>query len=117
MSAASGVLRGSRKQAKDRADGQCEVFVQVSERWRRCPGWGDLIVYLLPPERGGKHLDKAWEDHHLLVCCKIHARRFEECPDDPELARLSIQGEVAWVDRRPVYHGPDPYLSERYGAS
>lgn len=106
--------QGPYRQAKVRADGQCEVMVQrgMASGWIRCPGWGSEIHYLLPVERGAKWLDKAWECYHLLVCCRHHSRS----EHDPEIARLAIEGTVAWVEHRPFYQGPDEYLSERYGA-
>lgn len=104
------------RQAKLRADGQCEVFVQVSHLWTRCPGWGQEVHHTLPRSRGGLILDEYRESYALLVCCRKHHLWAHQHPADAYEVGLLIDGYVTTrIDGRPFYIGSDRYLSERYG--
>ena len=105
------------KRARRRAEGQCEVLIQFGYQWNRCPGFADDVHHMLPRSRGGLILDKAHEEYHLVVLCRVHHQQIHENPHDAEVRSLTIEGRVMTdkLTGRPRYIGPDRYLSRKYG--
>jgi hypothetical protein len=83
--------------------------------WTRC-GRGPIEVHhALKRSRGG-HLLDAYTDYHLIAVCHMHHRQAEEENDWD--AGLILPGYVITdsITGRPVYTGPDEYLSKEFGA-
>jgi hypothetical protein len=64
--------------------------------------------------RGGKILDDAGETYHHLYLCREH---HNVAHSEPAFDNgLLIMGYVTThLDGKPLYQGPDSYLSEHYG--
>lgn len=103
------------KRARKRADGQCEVLIPHHYLWDRCPGFATDVHHMLPRSRGGALLDRAYEDYHLVVCCRHHHDMIHANPHDAEVRGLTIEGFVVPRGRRPYYTGPDWFLRRKYG--
>lgn len=99
-----------------RSFGRCEAFVSVGDGHPyRCQNRATDIHHLLTKGRGGANLDKVGEVYHLIHLC----RECHQSADGGEAydGGMLIQGSVTW-DRfynKPVYTGPDDYLTKRYG--
>jgi hypothetical protein len=105
------------KQARERADGQCEVMVRHGYLWVRCPGFASDVHHMLPRARGGLLLDAHREAYHLVVLCRPHHHLIHTNPRAAEVAGLTIEGRVITNKStgRLRYLGPDWYLSRKYG--
>jgi len=105
---------------------RCEAMVRMTsppgsvQRHRGmyvcCGKEGAELHHKLTRARGGLILDEAGETyHHLYLCREHHAVAHDQgrAFDSGLLIRGSV---VTGPDGRPVYTGPDEYLSEHYGA-
>lgn len=108
-----------RKLLAERSGYQCEAMEDRHGRgiYARC--WGTPVEahHLLTKARGGRNLDLMDEIYHLIHLCRKH----HSLADGEEAYEggLLIEGYVTWEknSRRPVYVGPDLYLTERYGSN
>jgi hypothetical protein len=65
--------------------------------------------------RGGKILDKAGETYHLMWLCREH-HSYAHDNGDAIKGGLLLEGFViTHQDGRPLYVGPDDYLTKTYG--
>lgn len=83
---------------------------------QRCSNPATEIHHMLTKARGGRALDQANETYHLLhLCSPCH--RASDGAEAYEGGFL-IEGSAIWdsLTQRPVYTGPDEYLSKEYGA-
>jgi hypothetical protein len=97
------------EKVRKRSGGNCEAMITFNSAgpWMRCWGGPVEVHHVLPRSRGGKILDEAGEDYHLMaMCARCHHRAHE--------GELMIEGYVITENGRPVYTGPDHYLSARY---
>lgn len=86
----------------------------TSGTWRRCGSTATEVHHLLTKARGGRNLDRVGETYHLIHLCNACHRLCDG--QDAYDGGMLIEGEVTW-DRlwnRPVYRGPDEYLSMKY---
>jgi hypothetical protein len=70
---------------------------------------------MLLRSRGGKNLDYEGETYHLIhLCSRCHGQAHSDYESG-----LIIEGSVQWdhLLGRPVYTGPDEYLSKHYPQS
>lgn len=103
-----------------RSHGRCEALVTLPQStgaeptWVRCFDWATDIHHMLTKARGGDVLDQMHETYHLIHLC----RRCHRLSDgaDAYAGGILIEGQVSWdpLARRPVYTGPDPYLTLTY---
>jgi hypothetical protein len=103
--------------ARERSDGRCEVMVSTGLIWDRCPHDATDVHHALPRSRGGLLLDLAKESYHLICVCRGHHSLAHGNPTKAIYSGLTIEGFVV-TDKntlRPVYTGPDHFLSQRYG--
>lgn len=100
-----------------RSGGRCEAMIRLPRAWTRCGKQGVDVHHALKRSRGGHLLDVVGETYHLVALCRAHHRQAER-ENDWE-AGLIISGYVSidMITGRPVYTGPDTYLTERYGAN
>lgn len=73
------------------------------------------LHHKLTRARGGLILDKAGETyHHLWLCREHHMLAHDE--ETAFASGLLIRGSVTtFTDGKPLYTGPDEYLTEKYG--
>lgn len=109
---------------KARSGGHCEAVVILPSTWAperfqiasvvsRCGKTPVETHHRLTRGRGGVHLDHVAESYHLMHLC----RRCHAVAHDAELAfeaGLLIEGRVTLENDRPVYRGPDEYLTKHY---
>lgn len=101
-----------------RAGGRCEAEIDhgwQKSLWSRCTNQASDVHHMLTKARGGENLDKVWETYHLIALCRnCHDRCMGSEAYEGEML---IKGYVTWdrLARRPVYNGPDEYLSKKYG--
>ena len=93
----------------------CEAMILVGTTWSRCWMTPVEVHHMITRARGGAALDRAGETYHLIALCP----RCHRASDGGEAYEggLLIEGSVIW-DRarsRPVYTGPDDYLTRKYG--
>lgn len=111
------INRAQRDKVMARSDGFCEAMIKIDRVWTRCWTTPVEIHHLLTRARGGNALDMVDEDYHLIALCHVcHGL------SDGEMAysgNLLIEGYATWnaALQRPVYVGPDKYLTEKYGAA
>jgi hypothetical protein len=99
----------------------CEALVLTQGVGRRpmyvaCGALRPDLHHKLTRGRGGMVLDKAGETYHHMWLCRDHhsvAHDQGSAFDNGLLIRGSV---VTGPDGRPVYTGPDTYLSRKYGA-
>lgn len=105
----------ARKTVHDRSDRMCEAMIRVGHVWTRCGLQPVELHHLLTRARGGDALDRVGETYHLIALCHLCHRNADG--GDAYLGDLLIEGYAAWDDQlnRPVYTGPDKYLSTTYG--
>lgn len=107
-----------RQAVYERSGGRCEAA--VDERGHpdhRCLNKAEEIQHALPRSRGGYLLDAVpGEIYHLIHLCRPHHRWAERERAIAYTTDLLIAGDVNWdkLTQRPVYRGPDPYLSKEY---
>jgi hypothetical protein len=111
------VIDVDRQAVKKRSGGQCEAEVQIFGLRGRCPNQAVEIHHRLTKGRGGRDLDRVkGEIYHLIHLCKMHHKRADgqQAYDEDML----IRGHVMWdkLKNRPVYSGPDKYLTKKYPA-
>lgn len=107
----------ARREIYLRSDEQCEAMVLAGNTgiYTRCWGRPVEIHHLLTRARGGNILDQHGETYHLIALCPEHHRMSDG--GDAYAGGLLIDGYVSTDNRgRPVYHGSDVELSERYPA-
>lgn len=102
---------------------RCEAMVSMEiprGRYRQvmfvCCGRENAdLHHKLTRARGGIILDIAHETyHHIYLCREHHNLAHDE--DKAYAAGLLIRGSVTThLDGRPLYCGPDEYLTEHYG--
>jgi hypothetical protein len=98
-----------------RSGERCESMLALDDRghWTRC-GRGPIHVHhMLRRSQGGDLLDD-FTDHHLIALCPWHHQEVHKGNGDGML----ITGYVITdsITGRPVYTGPDEYLSKEFGA-
>lgn len=100
---------------------RCEAMVLITSSSRpdglyfACGEEPAELHHKVTRARGGLILDAFGETHHQMWLCRKHHDRAH---DEPALENgLLIAGSVVThpMDGRPLYHGPDDYLTERYG--
>lgn len=106
-----------RESVYKRASNQCEAMMWVDTIWTRCGMRPLEIHHRLKRSQGGGTLDKAGEIYHLVGLCPIHHRQAHSL--GAYEADLLISGDVIWddIEQRPVYRGPDKFLSKKYPPS
>jgi hypothetical protein len=65
--------------------------------------------------RGGLILDDAGEDYHLIRLCREHHNVAHDTGSAFANGLLIHGYVITGVDGRPLYTGPDQYLTEHYG--
>jgi hypothetical protein len=101
---------------------RCEAMVLVKGMMRR-PDKGMYVMcgkqpahlhHKLTRARGGLLLDAVHETYHLMYLCPDHHVDAHDAPafDNGLLIRGSV---TTTTDGRPLYTGPDEYLTEHYG--
>jgi len=104
-----------RRRVLQRSHGLCEALVELKPGyWTRCYDRAIEIHHILKRSRGGDVLDRVNEIYHLAhLCGRCH--RSSEGQDAYE-GGLLIAGQVTWdhIHQRPVYTGPDEYLTLTY---
>lgn len=97
----------------------CEAMIQLgneySGTWTRCGRRPTELHHRLTRARGGLILDRAGEKYHLMNLCHQHHKDAHDLGTAIE-AGLLLEGYVVTENGRPVYSGPDEYLSRRYGS-
>ena len=108
------ITKRQREELYLRSDGRCEAMVKTERVWTRCWKMPIEIHHLLTRARGGHILDREGETYHLICLCSEHHAMSDG--GDAYAGNLLIDGYVT-TDRngRPVYHGSDIELKERYG--
>jgi len=100
------------EKARKRSEGRCEAMIRLNDDdvWTRCWGGPVDIHHMLTKARGGRVLDDAGEDYHLIACCRV-------CHNGAHNSNgLEIDGYViTGADGSPVYSGTDEYLTAKYG--
>lgn len=104
-----------RRSIGTRSRGRCEAFIQLQTGYpARCSQPATDIHHLLTKARGGRALDRAGEIYHLIHLC----RECHQAADGAEAYKygLLIEGSAIWSNilGRPIYTGPDSYLSNTY---
>lgn len=99
---------------KARSGGICEAFIVTQMGAFRCGAKATEIHHMLTKGRGGEHLDPFTHYHLLHMCSDDH--RASDGGDAYE-GGLLIEGSVQWdkLEDRPIYTGPDPFLSKYFG--
>lgn len=113
---ASRVLKDeSRSKVLLRSDRMCEAMIANAGVWSRCWQAPVEVHHLLTRARGGALLDRVGEDYHLIALCHWHHTQSDG--EQAYLTGLLISGTVSWHNRedRPLYTGPDEYLTAIYG--
>ena len=105
----------TRKFVYERSGRLCEAFIEEDGFAYRCdkPANGG-IHHMLTKARGGEHLDRFTHYHLIHLCSECH-----RASDGAEAYEggLLIEGRVE-VDRltgKPIYVGPDEFLSTYFG--
>lgn len=110
------ITSNQRQKLSGRSDDMCEAMVRIKPGvYARCGVSPVEAHHLLTRARGGGALDRAGEIYHLIHLCRFcHAKADGE---EAYEGKLLIEGYATWNDalHRPVYEGPDIYLSEKYG--
>lgn len=103
-----------RRALKERSGGQCEALIAAGRTYARCWKMPVEHHHRMTKARGGRLLDAVDEIYHLIDLCHLHHTLADG--DEAYEGNLLIPGYVGWdkIHDRPVYSGPDPYLSERY---
>lgn len=65
--------------------------------------------------RGGLLLDKVGETHHQMYLCREHHNMAHDTGTAFERGLLIHGYVITGTDGRPMYTGPDEYLTEHYG--
>lgn len=94
--------------------GSCEALIEIEDRWVRC--WQQPLEthHLITRGRGGKVLDKAGETYHLMKLCHEHHMQAHDQAQAFERGLLLPGSVVTGPYGKPVYTGPDEYLSKKY---
>ena len=99
---------------------RCEAMVAVTSASGRrgyvmCGETGAHLHHRLTRARGGLLLDQVGETYHQMRLCPIHHAYAHDNAGAIE-GGLLLEGRViSGPDGRPVYTGPDEYLSRTYG--
>jgi hypothetical protein len=95
---------------------RCEALLMTTTgRYTPCGMEDADLHHKLTRARGGLILDEAKEDYHRMYLCREHHDVAHDTGTAYE-AGLLIHGYViTGVDGRPLYTGPDEYLTEKYG--
>ncbi len=102
-----------RKKIHERSDSMCEAMVPTTGSvYTRCWAKPIEIHHLLTRARGGNILDRVGETYHLIALCPKHHRMSDG--GDAYQGGLLIDGYVTSEGRRPIYHGSDPQLRQKY---
>lgn len=93
----------------------CEAMLEVAGVWTRCWRTPVEIHHMLTKARGGEALDRAEETYHLIALCPTCHRASDG--GSAYEGGLLIEGSAIWdrTNNRPVYTGPDEYLTRKYG--
>lgn len=107
-----------RRKVIKRSRGMCEMMIDhgVGLGAHRCNNMASDIHHMLTKARGGRALDRVEETYHLLHLC----RECHTASDGAEAYQggFLIEGSASWdsLHDKPVYTGPDEYLTKTYGA-
>lgn len=109
------ITKAMREQLYERSGMACEAMVATkSGVYARCWAKPVEVHHLLTRARGGGILDQAGETYHLICLCNKHHQMSDG--GDAYEGGLLIDGYVMTGPRgRPIYHGSDIELTERYG--
>lgn len=102
---------------------RCEAMVAVQKKGRKyyevmfvqCGKENAELHHKVTRARGGILLDIAGETYHQLYLCREHhnmAHDEGKAFDNGLLIRGSV---TTHLDGKPLYQGPDEYLTEKYG--
>jgi len=91
----------------------CEAMVKINGRYHVCRNEPAHKHHRLTRARGGLILDEVGETYHQLWLCGEH-HTYAHGNDHAYEAGLLLRGSVVSVAGRPVYTGPDEYLSQKY---
>jgi hypothetical protein len=98
---------------------RCEAMVEIVGRTKTnyipCGVEGADLHHKITRARGGKILDAAGEKYHLLYLCREHHNIAHDTDTAYERGLLIHGYVITGVDGRPLYTGPDAYLTEHYG--
>ena len=99
---------------------RCEAMVLITSAprpkglYHQCGKEPADLHHKLTRARGGLILDEAGETYHHLYLCREHHNIAHSEPAFDN--GLLVRGYVTThVDGRPLYVGPDAYLTEHYG--
>lgn len=102
---------------------RCEAMVLIKTGSRPdgtywCCGKEDAeLHHKLTRARGGLLLDAVHETYHQIYLCREHHDRAHDEGSAFDAGLLIRGSVVSGIDGRPIYTGPDEYLTEHYGAS
>lgn len=89
---------------------------EITDRYVPCGALPAHLHHKLTRARGGLILDNAGETYHQMWLCPKH-HDIAHDTDTAFDAGLLIRGLVTTGPTgKPVYQGPDEYLSEKYGS-
>lgn len=100
-----------REKVMERSGGMCEAMIRLPRTWTRCGKSPVEDHHMLTRARGGLVLDEVGETYHHLALCPYHHRMVDDAGVG---SGLIIKGTVRSEAGRPVYFGPDGYLSQKY---
>jgi len=113
---------------RTRSGGHCEAMVMVEpihhpelaghlvSGFTRCGRTPVETHHRLTRGRGGADLDHVGESYHLMHLCRRCHMLAHDTASAFETGML-IEGSVVIENERPVYRGPDVYLSKTYGGT
>jgi len=102
---------------------RCEAMVSVEKprgRYRQvmyvCCGKENAdLHHKVTRARGGLILDKANETYHHIYLCREHHNLAHDTSKGFSSGLLIHGYVITGIDGRPLYTGPDEYLTEHYG--
>ena len=100
---------------------RCEAMVAITTAagrlgYLQCGRHNAQLHHKLTRARGGLLLDKVGETYHQMYLCVEHHAYAHDNAGAIE-GGLLLEGRViSGADGRPVYTGPDEYLSKTYGS-
>lgn len=92
----------------------CEAMIKVGRVWTRCGRRPTEDHHRLTRARGGLILDDYGERYHHIQLCHIH-HKTAHSPGGRESGLLLDGYVTTGPDERPLYLGPDEYLTREYG--
>jgi hypothetical protein len=92
----------------------CEAMIKINGRYHVCRNGPAHKHHKLTRARGGRILDAAGETYHLMWLCPEHHTYAHGNPHAYDAGLLLRGLVVSDSEGKPVYEGPDEYLSEKY---